>query len=195
VPTVEVEGKFVPESEISAEFLDTLFPNKGIRLVPADPYKAAKIRLALKGFANLIGAFYGLLSNQEPEKDAEFAEKINTALIQFFRHFAPVEEGPYFLGKDFSLGDIIAIPFFDRFRHSLLHYRGFNVLPPASHDKENPWAPRARAWFAAVELRKSFKETTQPAAWVISSYEPYANKQIWTDGKWAGRGVSNTFGK
>jgi len=43
VPTVEVDGKFVPESEICAEFLDNLFPDKGTRLVPADAYKAAKV--------------------------------------------------------------------------------------------------------------------------------------------------------
>jgi len=133
--------------------------------------------------------------NQEAEKDAEFGEKINNGLTQFFRHFAPVEEGPYFLGKDFSLADVVAAPFFDRFRYTLPHYRGFHVLPSASHDKEYPWAPRARAWFAAVEQRKSFKETTQPGAWVISSYEGYASKNNWQDGKWVGRGVSNTFGK
>jgi len=195
VPTVEVDGKFVPESEICAEFLDTLFPNKGTRLVPADPYKAAKIRLAIKGFSNFTTASYGLLMNQESEKDAEFGEKISSELTKFFRHFVPVEEGPYFLGKDFSLADVVAAPFFDRFRYILSHYRGFHVLPSADHDKEYPWAPRARAWFAAVEQRKSFKETTQNSAWVIAAYEPYANKQIWKDGKWDGRGVSNTFGK
>jgi len=195
VPTVEVDGKHVPESDVNSEFLDTLYPNKGIRLVPADPFKAAKIRLAIKAFSNLTAPIYGLLSNQEPEKDAEFAEKINTQLSQFFRLFAPIEEGPYFLGKDFSLADIVAAPFFDRFRHVLPHYRGYHILPSADHDKERPWGARARAWFAAVEQRKSFKETTQKSEWVIKQYEGYSHKQIWVDGKWAGRGASNTFAK
>jgi len=195
VPTVEVDGKFVPESEICVEFLDSLFPDKGTCLVPADAYKAAKIRLAIKGFSNTLPALYGLLMNQEAEKDVEFADKISSGLAQFFRHFASVEEGPFFLGKDFSMADIVAAPFFERFRHTLSHYRGFHVLPSVNHDKKYPWAPRARTWFAAVEQRKSFKETTQLSTWVIAGYEGSASKNIWKDGKWAGRGVSNTFGE
>jgi len=191
VPTVDVNGKIVPESEICSEFLDTSFPDKGIRLVPTDPYKAAKVRLAMKNFSNFLPSFYILLSNQEPEKDAEFGEKLHTSLAQFFGHFAPIEEGPFFLGKEFSLADIHAIPFIDRYRFSLNHYRGFKLIP----DSSDPWVTRARAWWAAVQERQSFKDTTQPEKNVILAYEAYANKLIWKDGKYAGRGVSNTFNK
>jgi len=36
-------------------------------------------------------------------------------------------------------------------------------------------------------------KTTQPDKNIIALYAGYANKQIEKDGKWAGRGVSNTF--
>jgi len=191
VPTVEVNGKLVPESEICSEFLDASFPDKGHRLVPTDPYKVARVRLSMKLFSSITPNLYGFLSNQEPEKDAEFAEKIHTVLAQYFGLFAPIEEGPFFLGKEFSLADIHAIPFFDRFRFVLTHFRGFKPIP----DSSDPWATRARAWWNAVQERQSFKDTTQPEANVIFAYEAYAHKQIEKDGKWAGRGISNTFNK
>jgi len=193
VPTVEIDGKLVPESEISAEYLDASFPGHGVRLVPYDPYDAAKVRLAMKWLAPGISNIYSLLTNQEPAKDAELAGKIHSAFAQYFRLFVPDTEGPYFLGKEICLADIFAIPFVSRFTHVLYHYRGFKLIPDPQNDATFPWAARARTWWQSVEQRQSYQKTAVPAKDAIISYEAYAHGSIYKDGKLAGRGVSNTF--
>jgi len=195
VPTVEISGQIVPESEICSEFVDSSFPNEGTHLVPHDPYKAAKIRLLIKFFASGITNFYGLLRNQEPEKDTEFGDKIYAFCSQFFGHFYPAVDGPFFIGKEFSLGDIIAIPFFDRLIPVLKHYRGFTLIPGPESDQKFPWAARARTWWSAVVERESYKKTTIPPKNFLVVYEGYSHNSVEKDGEWAGRGASNTFGE
>jgi len=192
VPSLSYKGKVVVESEIVAEFLQDAFPDQGNRLLPNDPYDVAKIRQAFKVFSAIIPIMYGFLSNQEAEKDAEFAEKLTQGLGKFFGLFGRTSEGPYFLGKEFSLADLQVTPFFDRFRYSLKHYRGYSVLPS---DDTHSWAKTARAWWAAIEQRESFKKTSQPEEMYLNSYKPYAHKHIYVNGKLGGRGVSNTFSK
>jgi len=194
VPVVDIDGKIVPESEISSEFVDASFPGHGTNLMPTDPYKVAKVRIGMKIFGSNIPNFYALITNQEPEKDAEIGDKLHQACEQFFRHFSPASEGPYFLGKDFSLADIFAIPFFYRFILALKYYRGFSLIPGPELDSKFTWAARARTWWAAVCERESFMKSTLPEKNLIALYEGYANKQILTEaGNWAGRGISNTF--
>jgi len=109
----------------------------------------------------------------------------------FFKHFSPASEGPFFIGKDLSLADIMAIPYFYRFVLALKHYRGFSLIPGPERDSEITWAARARIWYAAVLERESVLKTAPPNKNIIAFYEGYANNNIIKDGKWAGR-VNNT---
>jgi len=186
---VERNGHNIAESEIASEFLDQSFPKEGHHLVPTDPYKAAKMRLGMKAWNTVVTDLYGLLMNQDPEKDPVFAGKIHSGIEKFFKLATPLEEGPYFLGKEFSLADIHAIPFFDRFRHTLKAYRGFTLL-----DHTKPWYPRALAWLSAIESRESFKKTTKSDSYYVSAYNSYSHNMKFVDGHFAGRGASNTFG-
>jgi len=189
VPSVERNGHIIVESEICAEFLDQSFPNEGTHLVPADPYKAAKMRLGMKIWTNVVTDLYGLLLNQDPEKDSVFVGKIHSGIEKYFKLAVPIEEGPYFLGKEFSLADIHVIPFIDRFRHTLKEYRGFTLV-----DETLPWAPRYHAWLSAVEGRHSFKKTAKPGPFYVSAYCIYSHNFKLVDGQFAGRGTS-TLGK
>merc|ERR1719377_491749 len=57
--------------------------------------------------------------------------------------------GPFFL-EDFSLADVIFIPYVERMLASLYYYKGFN-LKEAS--------PGLARWFAALETRDTYRGT------------------------------------
>jgi len=85
VPVLEIDGKILFESDVCCEFLDASFPGQGANLMPSDPYKAAKVRLGMKFFGNIMTAIYVLFRNQEPEKDAELGQKLHQACESFFQ--------------------------------------------------------------------------------------------------------------
>jgi len=62
-------------------------------------------------------------------------------------------EGPYFL-NDFSLADVIFIPYAERMLASLYYYKGFNMK------EESPGIAR---WFSALETRDTYRGTQSDA--------------------------------
>eukprot|EP00854_Cymbomonas_tetramitiformis_P016786 gene16786-19940_t len=108
VPAITLDGKApIVESEICSEFLDDNFA--GTRLMPVIP------------------SFYQFLSNQNPEEDEAKSQKIRQGVEKFVDQMDA--EGPYFFGSRFTLVDIFAAPFFDRFRLMLPFYRSFALIP------------------------------------------------------------------
>merc|ERR1719217_1358535 len=72
VPTMTTEaGGNVRESEIVAEYLDSVGSTDTPKLVPQDPMQAAHMRLAMKTFNDVVGAGYGVLFNKDPAQDEE----------------------------------------------------------------------------------------------------------------------------
>eukprot|EP01124_Arcella_intermedia_P008112 TRINITY_DN15063_c0_g1_i1.p2 TRINITY_DN15063_c0_g1~~TRINITY_DN15063_c0_g1_i1.p2 ORF type:complete len:141 (+),score=44.73 TRINITY_DN15063_c0_g1_i1:530-952(+) len=137
----------------------------------------------MKTFSNQTSSLYGLLQNQDPEKDAEHIQKLQLSLANLFSKFSPLSEGPYALGKEYSLADVHLVPFFDRFVPVLKRFRDFELLGSLEGEVQE----RVRAWWAAVTERESYKVTSFGADNYVLSYRGYANGLKWVDGKWAGR--------
>jgi glutathione S-transferase len=78
-------------------------------------------------------------------------------------------QGPYFLGKEISLVDLIIAPWalrlwvFDHFKEGL-------NLP-----QEEPWLDRFEKWLNAIEKRESVVETTSFKEHYLPIYQRYAD--------------------
>jgi len=166
VPTVVHGDKKVFESLIIAEFFEDAFPGQGTSLLPKDPHKRAAVRFFIDEFGQSISTFYVLLKNQDRSKDEELKAAVVAKLKSVVNLLKATSDGPYVLGEEFSLADIAAIPFLERFAAVLKHYRDFDPL-----DVDE----RLRAWHHASSSRPAFKETTRPAEFFIQGYASYAN--------------------
>merc|ERR1712136_404853 len=101
-----------------------------------------------------VSGFYGLLRNQDPAKD----EEIRTKVYNMWQSFSKLsgDDGPFFLGADFSLADVLLIP---------------------TESEAFPWAARLQAWARAVEERESFKQFSQTQKVYVDGYVPYAGER------------------
>lgn len=75
-------------------------------------------------------------------------------------------QGPFILGDQFSLADILTYPWFERWV-VLEHY--FNLSIDKKHQK-------VLKWIQAVSERESVSGTVQPKELFIEGYKPYFAK-------------------
>jgi len=178
VPALFHDGHAIFESNIVAEYLEEKFPNSGTRLLPVDPHQRATVRLLMARFGDtVIKPGYALLLNPEEAQYQTLSKNLRKALVEFnseIDRFSPLKgsggEG-YLLGGDqFTLADIVVVPFLVRFQSTLKHYRHFELLPAdGQHD-------RLRALLAAVQKRPAFQATTPPCEFFIQVYQGYAKR-------------------
>jgi len=166
VPVIKIGDKLVFESNIISEFFEDAFAHEGTRLLPEDPFARAAIRLLVDQWSQVVPALYALLKNQERSKDEELKQAIVTKLQGTVALLKAQSDGPFFLGKEVSLADIVVVPFIDRFAATLVHYRGFNVLEVDE---------RIKQLYEASKERPAFQETSQPAEFYINGYKSYAH--------------------
>jgi len=176
VPALFQDGNAIFESNIVAEYLDEKYPGRGTQLLPSDPAKRAQVRLLISRFGELIvKPLYGLLMNPDEEQYPALYKAAREALIKFnaeVERFAPAPAGDnYLLGGDqFSLADIVAVPFLDRFEATLLYYRHVTLLPEdGKHD-------RLRSTLALSRQRPAFKVTGQLPEFYVWAYKAYAKR-------------------
>ena len=94
--------------------------------------------------------------------DLQEAEALPSRSV--FEAFLDSSAGPYVLGNQISLAEIMLVPFLDRFRYLLKHYRGYDLLKPGS---------KIEAMFCEFEKRSSFQASAEPASYYIPRYEGY----------------------
>ena len=172
VPTLRLGTDVVTEADVVSEFLEDAFPTLGASLMPInDPVGRSRVRHGIKVLngSDGVSAMYGCLMNQDPTKDEAARTRLYKGLAKFVSLAS--EEGPYFLGEQFSLADLMLLPMWDQFRFILPHYRGVELVPAS---EEHAWAPRMRQWAAAVEQRESFKAHRMTEEQYVAAYVGYA---------------------
>ena len=167
VPTlIDQDGTNVPESDVVPWYLDDKYPNYGTKLLPTTPAKMATMKIMMKIVGPTIGNLYGLLRNQDASKDDELIDSIHSKLEKIIA--LADAKGPYLLGCEISYVDIMLMPFYDRFRNLLPHYRNRELFP--SKEAGIRW----QKWADAVTGRESFKKTSQSKEFLIDAYAGYA---------------------
>ncbi|ORY12016.1 glutathione transferase omega-1 [Clohesyomyces aquaticus] len=177
VPTLQYQEKPLYESAVLCEFLEEAFPENKPRLMPEEAYQRAKTRIWTDFVTSrVIPAFHRFLQCQGGGEEVEEKRReFLSHLKEFTREMD--ETGPYFLGSEFSLIDVIIAPWAIRF-WVFDHFKG--------------GLGRWRVWLAAVEQRKSVIETLSEREHYLPIYQRYADDKAQSElakATRAGKGV------
>lgn len=185
VPTLAVplksEGRQLRplyESTVICEYLDEAFAavENGPSLLPADPYERARCRLWIDHISKrIVPGFYRLLQHQ-PTRDYSIEEArrgFHGHILSFVKEME--SDGPWFLGKTFSLVDIMLAPWAMRL-WLIDHYKpGGMGIPQKGQggEDERTWS-RWRTWYEAISTRDSVVHTLSEPEYYIRDYRRYA---------------------
>ncbi|KAF2702669.1 glutathione transferase omega-1 [Pleomassaria siparia CBS 279.74] len=191
VPTLEYHNKPLYESSVLCQFLEDAYPDREPHLLPADPYDRARTRIwADFVTSRIIPSFHRFLQHQGTDG---LAEK-QTEFLGYIKEFTKEmdEQGPYFLGAEFSLIDIIIAPWAVRL-WVFDHFKGGLGIPEKGKggDDESTWE-RWRTWLEAIEGRDSVKKTSSDRERFLPIYQKYAEDRAQSElakATRAGRGV------
>ncbi|MBA0846030.1 hypothetical protein Goarm_022195, partial [Gossypium armourianum] len=141
VPSLEHNGKIIGESLDLIKYVDSNF--EGPSLVPNDPDKKRTLEELLsyadKFMEMLFASFKG-----DPEKEAGAAfNYLEDALKKY-------DDGPFLLGRDFSLADIAYIPFVERFQIFLSEVFKYDTIAGR---------PKLAAWIEELNKIDAYKQT------------------------------------
>ena len=123
LPAIEIDGKLLTESAVIMQVLEDAFPENTPLRPPAGTRAAARHDALLRLERNLFGDWLGWLV-QPWGGDA--------ARAAFYRTLGAVEGalagaeggGPYFMGPELSLADLVFAPFLERIVASIPYYKG-----------------------------------------------------------------------
>jgi glutathione S-transferase len=158
---------------VLCEFLEEAFPDHSPHLLPKDPYDRAKTRIWTDYVGSrIIPAYHRFLQHQGQDGLAEKQQDFLGHLKEFTKAMDP--EGPYFIGKEFGLIDIVIAPWASRL-WVFDHFKGGSGLPEEGKggEDEQIWS-RWRKWLKEVENRKSVKETMSEREHYLPIYQRYA---------------------
>jgi len=148
LPALDNQGENVYDSVVLLEYVHESFT--GPPLLPTSPFARAKVRLWSKHVdLHVVPNYERLLAAHDAEARAMAREDLLQALAQFEAAMAPLAKGPFFLGDDFSMADIVLAPWWQRMCSVLRAYRKFD---PSAFS-------RLQVWFEAVEARPCFART------------------------------------
>ncbi|PLB45427.1 putative glutathione S-transferase [Aspergillus steynii IBT 23096] len=186
VPTLSVptsEGsRPLYESNVVLEYLEEAYPDRSPRLLPEDPYERARARIWVDFVTSrVISAFHRFLQYQPSSADEDAVAELDRhrqefldLLKQWARELHP--EGPFFLGDQISLPDLVLGPWairlwvFDEFKVG-----GLGVPAEGQGGEDEAVWRRWRKWVKAIEERRSFRETMSDAQQYRPIYKRYAD--------------------
>ncbi|KAF9387487.1 hypothetical protein CPB97_002520 [Podila verticillata] len=176
VPALKINDEYIVlESLFVAEYLADLHPESG--LLPKDALQRAQVRYLIHAYSTLVQpAHHKAAYTSDPEETVKHRAALLVELEKFEKLLTKAkvtEEGPYFLGKDFTLADLAIAPFLVRFFLIDAYHRveGAPDFLEAKEVKEK--LPRFLAWKAAIEERESVKKTTPDLEYIKQMYKKF----------------------
>ena len=147
LPVATINGKTMAESNDIIYTLESLYPSNN-PLIPAGEAKRAVFNDLLRLERRVFGGWFSWvtsysfpgLNTQEKEMDSLLKE-VDAALKK--------SGGPYFLGADFSLVDIMFTPFLERMAASLPYYKGFEA--------RSERYPHLLQWYVSMDSREAYQ--------------------------------------
>lgn len=165
VPVLKMNGDVIYDSDVVNQYIEDVLPEPS--LMPGDANGRAMARLWIN-YSNtkFIRGFYGVIMSQDEARIDQFRKEFHKVL-RFMESEGLLKlgtDGPYWMGKNFSLVDITFHPFIERFG-MLDHYRGFKIPDDCT---------RLLKWIDAVRERPSVANTILSDEFHIDIYTHYA---------------------
>ena len=171
VPAVIHEGKCIYESTVVLEYIDEAW-KQGNRILPKDPYERALARIWSDHVTKkIVPPYYAHLMKKEEAARQESKDDFINNLRALTDAMKP--EGPYFMGKEFGLVDIMVFPFVAR----------IEVLKRLKHFElpSEPWCERLMTWFDTVSKMDCVKKTLPDIEKLTLKYVRYADDTAETE--------------
>jgi glutathione S-transferase len=165
LPALEngVERVFDPSGLIVLEYIHEVFT--GPPLLPAAPELRAYVRFWARHVdTNIVPNFDRLLSAQDALDRNVAQTALSEGLTEFEAAMAPMHDGPFFLGDDFSIADVALAPWWQRICSVLYAYRKYDLTSYS----------RLQVWYEAVQARPSFRRTVVDPERLIEEYSNFA---------------------
>ncbi|XP_035547484.1 protein IN2-1 homolog B-like, partial [Juglans regia] len=140
VPSLEHNNEVQGESLNLIKYIDSHF--EGPSLFPHDPAKIEFAEVLMSSSDSFNSAVFSSFKGDENKAYAAF-DFVETALSKF-------EDGPFFLGHQFSLVDITYAPFLERFQHFLLDVKNYDLTAGR---------PKLAAFIEEVYKMEPYKQT------------------------------------
>lgn len=162
VPALQLPtGEVIVESEILAEYIDSISTAEGPRLVPSDPLVCAQMRLAMKRFNGVVPLLFKMLGANAAQEQHEISLELEEKLVAFEQTL--VADSPFAVSSGCTLADVHCAPFLYRFQVTLKHFRAHDLLE--RH-------PRICALLDAVGSMQEFQETVLSREEFVRAYAP-----------------------
>lgn len=185
VPTLAVpmddsgtEQKPLYESVVICEYLDEVYndPNKhGPSLLPADAYQRAWCRIWMDHVnTRIIPAFYRFMqhSDSKPYTLDEARDELLAHIKTFIKEADPT--GPFFLGEQFSMVDVMLAPWLCRLFLFDVYKGGLGVPEEGKGGEDEGTWQRWRKWAQATQERDSVLDTLSEREQYVDAYRRYA---------------------
>jgi len=146
LPALEIDGRFITESSVIMQQIEESFPNNR-PLLPAGGKERSMADRLLSLERDVFGTWLQWLRGEESSRARKQFEQ---AMDETDRVLAS-SGGPFFLGENLSLVDVVFASSLERIAASILYYKGLRV-------KGGRWEA-INAWFGSMEARDSYKAT------------------------------------
>ena len=169
VPAMKDQGNAICDSAIILEYIEDMWtrPDKGGLLPEAPALRATARTWSSYINSNIVKLFYELLLKQNQEERDAAKTKLLDVMKTLEEVMRSISDGPFFMGKEFGLVDIMLAPHVERFP-VLEHYRGFTI--PDTEDFK-----RFHLWWKTVQEVPSFQRAKINPDIMISGYKKYAD--------------------
>lgn len=140
LPALEIDGHVVTESDDILAVLEASFGPVGAPMAKITPYRKLERQL-FRAWCQWL-CYPARDAREEAHNKACFEQtlaQVDAALQQ--------SPGPFFL-SEFSLADIVFVPYVERMVASLFYYKGFNMKDAS---------PALARWFEGLEQRETYR--------------------------------------
>ncbi|XP_043701029.1 glutathione S-transferase L3-like isoform X2 [Telopea speciosissima] len=141
VPSLEHNNEIRGESLDLVKYIDNHF--EGPSLLPEDPEKKKFAEELLSYSDTFVGTVFSSFKGDPKADVGAVFGYLETALSKF-------DDGPFFLGQQFSQVDVAYAPFFERFQPILLEVKNYDITTGR---------PKLAAWIEAVNKIEAYKQT------------------------------------
>ena len=162
IPTLEVDGKTIPESQIICEYLEECFPEPS--LMPQDPLQRARVRL----IARVVDLYFYPLQNSlmsqlnpataDPDVAKKSVEELDTRLDQLENL---LDDSNYAIGDRLTLADCALFPPI---------YALNRLLPRVGGKRPVEGRPRLSVWWENIKKHEAVSRVYQEMTEAIKKF-------------------------